>query len=139
MEATLPISSSQPADDASEIEQTSASRRASFRRPLWVWPFIAGAALAFGVTAFTVRPAVHVEYSAYPDPFADAAGSCETEQFSLATAVEAWYAKNGVMPGLTQNKLVSEGYLAHTVDSFQLTGGDATRVAIGAVPGGGCG
>jgi hypothetical protein len=94
---------------------------ASAARPLWIWPFLAGAGLAFGLAGLVgwwresqTKQIAWVE-AIYGDSATDGdlvdEDPCAKDRRALEVAVEAWYAQFGWVDGLTEEMVVRDGLL----------------------------
>jgi hypothetical protein len=115
----------------SDVNDRSAS---PIRRPLWIWPFIAGAAVAVALIA-AIGTTVTVKYSweEVEQGHADTAlsNSCERDQQELLVAVESWYAIRGTGVNPTQANLVSAELLRAEIPAYTLvedTDGSTTPI-----------
>ena len=127
-------------DDASTLKSPN---KGSLTRPLWVWPFVTGVAVALAAVFATMR---FVEVSSIraveiqQDVFAGAGPrtACETDKWTLEVAVEAWYAMYGMGQNPTQGDLVDAGLLRETIDSFEIRP-DGSEIEVVSAPASDCG
>lgn len=114
-----------PTSASSVDTNDTSSSHGALGRPLWIWPFLTGIAVAIAATFVVLGYAdvsrVHT-VSVQPDENTGAAPRtpCETDKITLETAVEVWYALYGMELNPTQPDLVGAGLLTEAIDTFEI-------------------
>jgi hypothetical protein len=132
----------QTPDSEATTPPVAVSSRIAFARPLWIWPFISGFAVAVAAGCVIllitgVSKVTTYELQTFDEPAVELESPCEADKRALEVAVEAWYADFSDAVDPSQTDLVESGYLPAAIGTYDIrpTG---SGVEVDPVVGGEC-